>query len=193
MLLRDPEVAEMLRAGKVGVIPTDTVYGIVCSASNEAAAARLYALKHREKKPGTIIAANTEQLVALGLKARYLKVVEHYWPGPISIVIPCATALQYLHQGVGSLAVRIPGDSDLLKLLESTGPLVTSSANQPGEPEAGTVDEAKDYFGNNVDFYVDGGNISDHKASTVIRVVDDMVEVLREGAVKLNESGEIIK
>lgn len=175
-------------AGAVGIIPTDTVYGVVARAVDKIAVERLYKLKHRDKKPGTIIAASMEQLEELGLKHRYLKAVEDYWPGPISIVIPCANPeLAYLHQGQMSLAVRLPAESSLVQLLMQTGPLVTSSANPPGQSTAETLDQAKKYFSKSVDFYADGGDLSDHKASTIIRIVDDAIEVLRQGAVKINE------
>jgi L-threonylcarbamoyladenylate synthase len=188
--LSDQRLVELLKAGAVGVLPTDTVYGLVCSADNQAAVKRLYGLKQREQKPGTVIAASTDQLAELGLKARYLKPVADYWPNPISIVIP-SYELGYIHQGVGSIAVRIPSHKMLQQLLTAVGPLVTTSANQPGEPPANTVAEAQSYFGDSVDFYVDGGDLSGQKPSTVIRVVDDMVEILREGAVKLDEAGRI--
>lgn len=186
--LSDPKLAEQLLAGAVGVLPTDTVYGIVCLATDQAAVGRLYAAKHREHKPGTLIAANVDQLVELGLKKRYLTPVEQYWPGAVSVVIPSWHELEYLHQGVGSLAVRIPaGPSGLQAMLEKTGPLLTSSANMPGQPPANTLAEAQDYFGETIDFYVDGGDLSGHQPSTVVRIVDDAVEVLRAGAVTIDE------
>ncbi len=134
-----------------------------------------------------MIAASLDQLVELGLKRRYLKVVEQYWPGAVSVIIPCGSELEYLHEGKNSLAVRIPDFPELLELLASTGPLLTSSANHPGEPPANNVDEAKRYFSDKPDFYVDGGDLSGRAPSTVIRVVDDAIEVLREGAVKIKE------
>jgi L-threonylcarbamoyladenylate synthase len=180
--------AEFEKPGAVGVIPTDTVYGVAARAADEAAVARLYALKKREHKPGTLIAASLEDLEKLGLKHRYLKAVEEYWPGAISIVIPASDpALAYLHQGKMALAVRIPKDKPLQELLTRTGPLITSSANLPGKPPAGTVKQARDYFGEKVDFYVDGGDLSERESSTIIRIVDDAVEVLREGAVKIDD------
>lgn len=182
-----------LQHGAIGVLPTDTLYGVVARAADEAAVARLYALKKRERKPGTLIAASIKQLEDLGLKHRYLKAVEQYWPGAISIVIPTGPDLPYLHQGVYSLAVRIPDDAALIALLEKTGPLLTSSANHPGETPAGTIKQAQKYFGETVDFYVDGGDISKQQPSTVIRMVDDAVEVLREGAVRIDETtGKVI-
>jgi L-threonylcarbamoyladenylate synthase len=182
-----PSVADKLQnPGVVGVIPTDTVYGLVARASDMQAVSRLYALKQRSHKPGTIIAATVEQLEELGLKHRYLKAVEQFWPGAISVIIPVSNPeLAYLHQDKMSLAVRLPDDAALQALLRSTGPLVTTSANPPGEPTAETIQQAKDYFGNHVDFYEDGGNLSGRKPSTLIRIVDDAVEVLRQGAVSI--------
>lgn len=192
LTIGDKKIVELLREGAVGVIPTDTLYGVVAQASNEAAVTKLYELKKREKKPGTLIAASIDQLVELGLKKRYLDAVKDYWPNPIGVVIPTGPALPYLHQGKYSLAVRIPADKELRALLESTGPLVTSSANDPGQKPAQTIRQAIDYFGDAVDFYVDGGML-DGAASTIIRVVDDAVEVLREGAVTIDEeTGRIV-
>jgi L-threonylcarbamoyladenylate synthase len=184
-------VANKLRQkSAIGVIPTDTIYGVVARASNAAAVERLYKLKRREHKPGTLVAANIEQLEELGLKRRYLTAVEQYWPGPISVIIPCADpVLAYLHRGKMSLAVRLPDDQTLHDLLKRTGPLLTSSANHPGESPANTIEEAKKYFGDKVDFYIDGGDLSANQPSTIIRIIDDAIEIIREGAVKLNEAG----
>lgn len=190
--LSDTKLAELLNDGGVGIIPTDTVYGLVCRAADQAAVARLYKLKDRHKKPGTVIAASIDQLVTLGIKRSYLKPVEHFWPNPISVIIP-NSQLEYIHAGVGSIAVRIPSDKALSGLLKLTGPLLTTSANLPGEPEADNVERAMYYFNDKVDFYVDAGNLRSRKPSTLIRIVDDAIEILREGAVKVNEKGEITK
>lgn len=188
--LDDPKLVQLLKEGAVGVIPTDTVYGLVCDASNQQAVARLYALKSRENKPGTVIAASVEQIVGLGVPKRYLTAVEQYWPNPISIEIP--HNIMYLNQGTGRQAFRIPSDKAVHKLLQKTGPLQTTSANHPGEPTSVTMKEAKGHFDDDVDFYVDGGDLSGRPPSTIIRIVDDAVDVIREGAVKINEKGEIV-
>ncbi len=167
-------------------MPTDTIYGLVCSAADKAAVWRLYALKNREQKPGTVIAANVDQLVALGVKKRYLTAVEQFWPNAISVIVPCPE-LDYLHQGLFSLPMRIPEDQHLRTMLEKAGPLLTSSANRPGELPAANFREAQAYFGDTVDFYVDGGDLSNRLPSTLIRIVDDAIEVLRPGAVTINE------
>lgn len=75
---------------------------------------------------------------------------------------------------------------------KKTGPLLTNSANSPGKTPATTIAEAKNYFGDEVSFYVDGDTLST-TPSTLIRVVDDAVEVLREGSVKIDEeTGKIL-
>lgn len=189
-MISSEQAITQIKSGAVGVVPTDTLYGIICSAENETAVQRLYTLKSRETKPGTLVAANIDQLVELGIPRRYLTAVEQYWPGPISVVIPVGAALSYLHQGKGSLAIRIPNDTKFSKLLEQSGPLLTSSANKPGEEPANTIEEAQGYFDDTVDFYVDGGDLSGRAPSTIIRIIDDAVEVIRHGAVTIKESGE---
>lgn len=186
-VLSNSVLAEIIFKNGVGVLPTDTVYGLVCLANSEQAVKRLYKLKSRENKPGTVIASNVSQLVELGLKKRYLSAVEQFWPGPISIIIPCGPELDYLDQGARTLAVRVSNSTALNKLLEQTGPLLTSSANLPGEKPADTIAQAQKYFGDSVDFYVDSGDLSGREPSTLIRIVDDAVEVLREGAAIINE------
>lgn len=181
--MNDPKIVELLNQGVVGVIPGDTVYGVMCSAADPVAVEKLYAAKQRDGKPGTIIAASVTQLEELGLKHRYLVNVAQYWPGAVSVIVPCGPELQYLHLGTHGLAVRIPDDEQLLDLLKRTGPLQTSSANLTGQPPANTVAEAKEYFGDTVGFYVDGGDLSGRQPSTVIRIIDDAIEVVRQGAV----------
>lgn len=167
------------------MLPGDTVYGLFGQAKNAGTAARLYDAKRREGKPGTLIAADIDQLAGLGLKKRYITPVAQYWPGAVSVIIPCGPELEYLHLGLQSLAVRIPDDEQLLALLRRTGPLLSSSANLTGEPTAVNIGQAQEYFGDTVDFYVDGGELADRMPSTIVRVVDDAIEVLRDGAVDI--------
>lgn len=188
MIVFSTTTQKLVQPAAIGVIPTDTVYGLVARAADRQAVSRLYALKKREAKPGTVIAASIEQLVELGIKRRYLKAVEQFWPGPVSVIIPCGPELDYIHLKKAGLAVRIPAHEDLQALLLKTGPLLTSSANPPEATPAKTIEEAKHYFADQVDFYVDGGDLSSSLPSTIIRIVDDAIEVIREGAVKIGEA-----
>lgn len=180
--LDDPELTKLIKSGAIGVLPTDTVYGVVAAATDQTAVARLYALKSREAKPGTVIASCIDQLVELGIPRRYLTAVEHFWPGSVSIIVP-TDGLEYLHLGKQSLACRVPDNSGIQSLLNKTGPLLTTRANHPGQEPAVTTKQAENYFGDEVDFYVDGGDLSDRQPSTIIRVVDDAIQVLRQGSV----------
>jgi L-threonylcarbamoyladenylate synthase len=176
-------VVRLLASGAVGVMPTDTVYGIVAHAANQQAVARLYQAKHRQGKPGTVIAADTQQLCEIGIDPEELALVAHYWPNPLSVVLSDQPGLEYLDQGKRSLAVRIPNDPAIHALLVQTGALLTSSANQPGQPPAISLQEAQAYFGDRVDFYVDGGSLQNTVPSTIIRLsAAGTVEVLRQGA-----------
>lgn len=180
-------VAALLE-GKVGVLPTDTVYGLVARASDKQAVAKLYALKNRQHKPGTVIAASVEQLVELGVPEGHLRRVAHLWPASLSVETPLGDNLDYLHQETGRQAFRVVPDERVRELLEQTGPLATSSANQPGLPGSVTIEEAETYFDEEVDFYVDGGNLSGRAPSTIIRVLENGIEIIREGAVKIDQS-----
>lgn len=182
--LEDDQLVTAIKGGAVGVIPTDTVYGLVCAANNSTSVERLYSLKSREQKPGTIIAANVDQILGLGITPTYLTMVDKFWPGPVSVETP--HSITYLHQGTGRQAIRIPDDDRLRAFLEKTGPLQTTSANHPGEPHANTVQEAQQYFNGRVDFYVDGGDTTGSEPSTIIRITaDGVVDVIRQGARKI--------
>ncbi|QQR52890.1 threonylcarbamoyl-AMP synthase [bacterium] len=176
---------ELLKNGAIGVLPTDTVYGLVALVMDQSAVERMYALKHRKHKPGTVIAASIEQLIELGLDETELQRVRQWWPGALSVVIPAHEDLAYLHQGVGSLAVRVPGDTRVREWLQHTGPLMTTSANHPGEPGAVSVAKAQSYFDGAVDFYVDGGDLSGREPSTVVRWEERGLKILRQGAVEV--------
>ncbi len=178
------KVIKQLMNGKVGIMPTDTVYGIVARADDKHAVQKMYALKKREKKPGTLIAANTQQLVELGVTQSNIDKVSKWWPNPLSAVLPI-DGHNYLHQGVTTLAMRVVAQPELSKLLEQTGPLITSSANQPSKPPATNIDEAVAYFGDSIDFYLDGGTIANVQPSTIVRPTDDGLEVLRQGSITL--------
>jgi len=187
LLVTIPDAIETIRQGGVGIMAVDTVYGLVTRADNQEGVKRLYALKHREKKPGTIIAAGIEQLVELGVERSFLEKVDQWWPNSLSVIVPTGDNLFYLHQGLDSLPFRIPKDENIRALLKQTGPLATSSANHPGEPTSEQVEQAWNYFHDQVDFYVDGGDMSGRAPSTIIRINDNgSIEVLREGAVKIS-------
>lgn len=183
--LLDPVVAVALMSGGVVVMPTDTVYGLVARAADAEAIAKLYGLKPRDRQPGTMIAANIQQLHDIGFADAPLQIADAYWPDALSVVLDATSVARYLKDELPDLAVRIPNHRDLLELLHTTGPLMTTSANLPAQPTATSVREAWAYFGNGIDLYVDGGPIAGHQPSTIIRIDNNAITVLRRGAVKI--------
>ena len=184
--LADPELLELLRRGAIGVIPTDTVYGLVGRAESEDAITHLYAIKQRRRQPGTTIGTSVTQLAELGFPETALSVASEYWPAALSVEMSAERVPHYLSTGQPVMAARIPDRSDLITLLEATGPLMTTSANAPGQPMSTTMQMAIDYFGDHIDFYVDGGDLSGRPPSTIIGINPDYsIIVYREGAVQL--------
>lgn len=175
-----PELAKILREGGVGVIPTDTLYGLVASARHWQAIEKIYQIKNRNpQKPLIVLVANLMQLQEMGipLTKSQKQDLAAFWPGPVSVVLP-ASGPDYLTRGQGSLAIRLPDESKLTAFLEKTGPLVAPSANPEGQNPAKTVEEAVKYFKEEVDFYVNGGEL-DREPSKIIKITEDGVEELR--------------
>ncbi|MDO8335374.1 MAG: L-threonylcarbamoyladenylate synthase [Candidatus Saccharibacteria bacterium] len=172
-------IIETLQNDGVGVLATDTVYGVVGRLLSSTAIERMYQVKHRnpQKPVGTVLIASTDQLDGI-VDKKLLNRAEKYWPGPVSIVLP-VSGLDYAHKGLGSLPFRIPDDERLISLLEQTGPLATSSANIESQPPATTIEQAKQYFVDAVDFYEDGGDSSDKTPSKIIKITDDGVQEIR--------------
>lgn len=182
--LNNPEIAELLRAGAVGVLPSDTIYGVMASARQASAVERLYELRARdEDKPCILLINDPAHIVdAEALRPIDYRLMERYWPGPVSIIFPVTNKTPvWLHRGQQSLAYRLPDIPELRALLRRSGPLLAPTANVQGQPPATTIDEAMAYFGDRVDFYVDAGELQG-QSSTLIKAEGDRVVVLRQGS-----------
>ena len=182
------DAATLIVNGKVGVIPTDTLYGLVGRAQDRETVERIYRLKGRQpNKPLIVLISSLDDLSKFKVKvnAKTKKVLEKYWPGKVSVILPCPNQeFEYLHRGTKTLAFRLPDYPELTHLITQTGPLVAPSANPEGLPPAKNIKEAREYFGDEVDFYYAKG-ILKSLPSTLIEVRDGKIKVLREGAVKI--------
>jgi L-threonylcarbamoyladenylate synthase len=178
------EIGEIITQGGVGVLPTDTLYGLVGSAHNPASVERIYALRQRKlDKPMIILISGwlDLELFDIRLDAEIKRKLETFWPGSVSVILPCSSEkFAYLHRGKKSLAFRWPDKKDLLELLKKTGPLVAPSANIEGLVPAKTIVEARQYFGDRVDFYVDQDE-RDCPPSTLVVIKDGKAIVKRKG------------
>ena len=188
MISFDSNSIQILKSGGIGVIPTDTVYGLVGSADNKETVERIYKVRERNvKKPCIILISSIQDLEIFGIEInnREKAVIESktLWPGKVSIVFKCCDPrFEHLTRGTGSLAFRVPDVVELRNLIQEVGPIVAPSANMEGEPTSKTIEEARKAFGDTVDFYVDGGE-QNGSPSTLVRFEDDSLVVIRQGAV----------
>jgi len=176
----DQKVVDILLKGGIGILRTDTIYGVVCCADNKTAVNRLFAAKGRDDgKSPIVLIAGQDQMFDMPSPQEQIE-LDKVWPGKVSIIINSVKAPSWITRGNGSVAYRLPADDNLRKLLEKTGPLIAPSANPQGVIPATTIDEAKDYFGETVDFYIDEGEVNDNTPSQLLRLdPDGIVERLR--------------
>lgn len=189
----DQKIINILKSGGVGVLPTDTIYGLVGLALNKKTVGKIYKLKKRSpRKPFIILIADVNDLKKFGvaLDETVKKVLSEFWPGPVSVILKCPKLkkeLSYLYPLNKTMAFRCPNMKWLNVLLEKTGPLVAPSANPEGLPSTETIKQAKKYFGDKVDFYFDAGTIK-NSPSTLISLDNGKIEVLRQGKTKIKAS-----
>lgn len=183
----DQNLIKILKNDGVAVMPTDTIYGIVGRANSVSTVERIYkARKRNPEKPCIILIADIGDLEKFSITLSQLArtVLANTWTleeEPTSVVLDCPNEqFVYLHRGTKTLAFRLPAQKELQNLLKQTGPLVAPSANPEGLPPAENIAQAKKYFGDEVDLYIDGGEIKG-KASKIIRLhKDGSIEILRK-------------
>lgn len=169
--IADPRLLDALSQGKIAVIRTDTLYGIVASAANSAAVDKVYATKGRDYNKSCIVLLSDAD-ASYGHHEELRSAMAMIEPTvPTSIIINAEHAPSHLLRENTQLAYRIPNDESLRQFLTRTGPLIAPSANPQGQTPARIVHEAIEYFGDAVDVYVDGGEVPvDTPPSQIIRV-----------------------
>ncbi|MCP1387317.1 L-threonylcarbamoyladenylate synthase [Corynebacterium sp. TA-R-1] len=187
---------DAVRAGQCVVLPTDTVYGIGADAFNNAAVAQLLATKRRgPDMPVPVLVGSW--ITIQGLVREFTEtaktLVEAFWPGGLSIIVPEAPSLPWnLGDTRGTVLLRMPNQPLALELLQETGPLAVSSANISGNAPALTASEAKQQFGDAVGVYLDGGPAEVGEPSTIIDISRSEPVILREGAIPTERIGEVL-
>ncbi|WP_179229237.1 L-threonylcarbamoyladenylate synthase [Parenemella sanctibonifatiensis] len=196
----DPEggiarAAELLAEGHVVVIPTDTVYGVAADAFNRKAVNALLEAKGRGRdKPPPVLISDAPMLQALGDKVPSYarKLVDKYWPGPMTVVVKAQDGLRMeLGETKGTIGLRVP-DHDLTRsLLRRTGALAVSSANRTEQPPAHSVAEAVEQLEGHVSYFLDAGPVADGPSSTMVNFSSGHYgELLRLGPHSLAELQE---
>ncbi len=187
-MINKEAVIKILKAGGVGVVPTDTIYGLVGQALNKATVERIYKVRQRRPdKPLIILIGSLSDLKLFGVKLTPVeeKILRKNWPGQISIILSCLSPkFKYLHRGTDSLAFRLTAKKSIREIIKLTGPLVAPSANPEGEKSADNLPEAAGYFGTAVDFYYGRGSLIG-QPSTLVKLDNGKLVVLRDGAVKV--------
>ncbi|MBT3356185.1 threonylcarbamoyl-AMP synthase [bacterium] len=187
------KVVEVLKNGGVVVLPTDTIYGVSCSALNKNAIERVYSLRKRDlDKPCIILISKLEQLEEFGIEisSRMRSFFEKIWPGKVSVILPIPSSKQeefeFLHRGKGSLGFRLPNFELIGRVIDQVGPLISTSANVQGFPFAKNTKEAREYFGSEIDFFLDVGELRS-TPSSLVSITEDKLEILREGETELRK------
>ena len=189
------KAAEIIRNGGVVIYPTETVYGIGCNPADPTAAQRVCKNKGRDRKPLPLIcsAADEAQRIVQFTPAA-TKLARKFWPGPLTLVLRAKVQYsQWVTQGLGTLAVRVPGNETPRTLADlSGGTIVSTSANRAGEPPAMTAEDAAKIPGMDVDMILDGGPSPGDKPSTVIDLTGKNPRVLRPGPVTQEQMTEAL-
>ncbi|MGD9985168.1 L-threonylcarbamoyladenylate synthase [Pseudonocardia sp.] len=188
--------ARAVRAGSLVVMPTDTVYGIGCDAFSATAVRSLLAAKGRGPDmpvPVLVGSWSTIDGLVIGVPTVARELIEAFWPGGLSLVLPHAPSLAWdLGTTRGTVMLRMPLHPVALELLRDVGPMAVSSANRSGSAPAADAADAEAQLGEHVAVVLDGGSSGENVASTIVDLTADAPRVLREGAVSLAAISEVL-
>lgn len=182
------DAAEAALAGRLVVLPTDTVYGIGTRPDDPAATARLFEAKGRPRELALpVLVASREQAEEIAVfDERARRLAGRFWPGALSLVLPRTERSRSwaLGEETSTIAVRMPHHPLALALLARTGPLAVTSANRSGEPTPSTCEELQRVFGDAVAVYLCEPEPLVGAPSTVVDLTGPELRVLREGALR---------
>jgi tRNA threonylcarbamoyl adenosine modification protein (Sua5/YciO/YrdC/YwlC family) len=188
--------AVAVRSERLVVLPTDTLYGLGADAFSRGAVRSLLAAKGRgPDMPVPVLVGSWSTIDGLvtTVPAVARELVEAFWPGGLSLVLPHAPSLNWdLGVTRGTVMLRMPLHPVALELLRDVGPMAVSSANISGRPPATTVAEAVEQLGSAVAVYLDGGPCRVGVASTIVDLTGDEPRILRAGAVSAAQVAEVL-
>ena len=189
------EIIDVINNDGIVIMPTDTIYGIVAKATNEDVIKRVYSLKKRDdRKPMLILVSDNEMLKDYVSSINELEqtLIDNLWPGPLTIIFDKKNISDLLTGRLPTVGVRIPNNKEMLDIISSVGvPLLSTSVNLSGEKSATCVSNINKTMLDNVDFVYDNGECND-VPSTIIRVVNGEVKILREGIISEEKIESVI-
>lgn len=155
------DYVDKLRKGELIVARTDTIYGLLASARNQAAVEKVYTLKGRDfTKPCIVLVAHVADILTLTRQQQKLYEQANALR-PTSVIVPATIEPAWITRYTESVAYRVCREPRLRQILQQTGPVIAPSANPQGLPPARTIDEATQYFGHKM-IYIDGGEVPLH-------------------------------
>ncbi|NPV60667.1 MAG: threonylcarbamoyl-AMP synthase [Actinobacteria bacterium] len=179
---------EVLEAGALVVLPTDTVYGLAARADLEEAVASIFAAKGRDTAKSLVVmvgsAEAAERLAAPEARAT-LRRLSSLWPGPLTVVVKAAGIpwKRFLAPETETLGMRVPDHPFMLRLLSASGPLAVTSANLSGKPAPQSFDEIDPSLLDQVELALDAGRCGSGLPSTVVELEGSNFTLLRQGEV----------
>ena len=179
--------AQMIRAGGLVAVPTETVYGLAGNGLNETAVREIYEVKGRPAvKPLSLMVPDESAMERYceDVPPQAHALAKRFWPGPLTIVLKAKAEIPSIVLAGGkTVGLRCPDHPLTLKLLKSCGlPLAAPSANPSGEPSPKTAQQVLDYFDGKIDAVIDGGPCGIGRESTLIDMSSTPYQILREAA-----------
>ncbi len=180
--------AESIKQGKLVLFPTETVYGIGANALDEKAVKDIFVAKGRaQDNPLIVHIASMEMINKLvqNIGEIELKLMKTFWPGPLTIVLEKTPIIpNVITGGLDTVAIRMPSNKTARKLIEYSGcPIAAPSANISGKPSGTLVEDIIEELDGKVDYIIDSGKVDIGVESTVVRVVNETVHILRPGKI----------
>lgn len=186
------ECARILVNGGVGIFPTETVYGIGANGLNSKSVKKIFNVKERPyNKPINLLVSDKDMIksVAKNITELEWKIIDNFFPGPITIILKRKKCVpDIVVSGGDTVGIRMPEESITLELIKEAGvPLATPSANITGKKSGTNYDEIIKDFDKKVDFFIDSGPSRIGKPSTIVKVVDGEIVILRQGNITKEE------
>ena len=188
---------EILAAGGLVAIPTETVYGLAANALDEAAAAKIYEAKGRPSDNPLIVhiaeLSMMDNLVS-EIPETALKLAEAFWPGPLTMILPKSDAVPHgTTGGLETVAIRMPSHPVARKLILKSGiPLAAPSANTSGRPSPTRAEHVFEDLNGKIDMILDDGPVGIGIESTIIDLSGDIPMILRPGYITRDMMEEVI-
>lgn len=192
------ESAQIIKQGGLVVFPTETVYGIGTNGLDEKAIRRLYEVKKRPfTKPISLLVSNIEMVeqIAKDITDIEYKIMQAFFPGPLTIILKKKKAISnMLTANSDTVGIRMPKGKVARKILEYANiPIATPSANISGKPSGTNIQSIMKDFENKVEYYVDTGESEIGTSSTIVRVVNGVPTILRQGSITKEQIDSILR